>query len=271
MRNRTMNHAPLHVVAPLLGALLAACGGGGGGGGNAGAGAAANAQQALQAEIDQRFPYTPDQPLDVLYVCSRSNSRLTYYIGLNLDGSFNAFFETDTFQQVSFTGRYTHAGGAIHLVADPNPALLLDETTTRIVPHLGIAAEISTPLMQCAAVAHGYNDPATDTFKSYDCPLINRGAASDEVNSLEFNDASSPFPVVFRGGIFRQRDVNIYAASNPTVYRGHGIFRRVGDTFYADFGNQFPDLNLLKGSFGNADRTLGVEQLEPAAGPCNLR
>jgi hypothetical protein len=240
---------------------LAACGGGGGGPGGV----------ALQTEIDQLFPFTPNQPLDMLFVCSRSNSRLTYYIGFNPDASFTAFFETDTYQQVSFTGTYTHANGAIHMVADPNNALMLDETTTRIVPHLGLVGEFSTPIMQCGAVAHGYNDPATETFKSYDCPLINRGAASDEDNSIEFTGQFSPFAVVYRGGIFRQRDINVYAATNPTVYRAYGIFRRVGDTFYADFGNQFPDYNLFKGSFASADQQLSVEQLQPGVGPCNRR
>jgi len=252
-------------LALVLSALLAACGGGADGGGSAGGGGA------LQAEIDRLFPYTPNQPLDVLFQCGRSNSRLTYYIGLSPNMSFVAFFETDTFQQVSFTGSYTHANGAIRLVSDPNPALMLDETTTRITPHLGLAADFETPLMRCGAVAHGYNDPATTGFKSYGCPLINRGPQSAEDNAFEFDDSSSPFGVVFRGGIFRQRDVDVFLAGGPTIWRGYGIYRRLGNTFYADFGSQFPDHNLLKGSFGAGDQQMSVEQLEPAAGPCNRR
>jgi hypothetical protein len=251
----------------LLCFAAAACGGGGGGDPEDPDDVAAD----LRAEIERLFPYTPNQPLDVLFVCTRSNSRLTYYIGFDPGGTFDAFFETDTFQRVSFTGTYTHTGGAIRMVADPNPALMLDETTTRIVPHLGLVGEFQTPIMQCGAVAHGYNDPLTETFKSYDCPLINRGVASDEDNSIEFTDASSPFPVVFRGGIFRQRDINISGTVNPNVTRGHGIFRRVGNTFYADFGGQFPDNNLLKGSFLNGETQLSVEQLQPGAGPCSRR
>lgn len=244
---------------------LAGCGGGGDGGGGPGGPAS------LQSEIARVFPYVANQPLDILYQCGRSNSRLTYYFGLAPDGSFVAFFETDTQQQVSFTGRYTHAAGAIRLVSDPNPALMLDETSTRIVPHLGLAAEFETAIMRCGAVAHGYNDAATTGFKSYGCPLINRGPQSAEDNAFEFDDSSSPFNVQFRGGIFRQRDVDVFLAGSPTIWRGYGIYRRVGNTFYADFGSQFPDHNLLKGSFANGDQQLSVEQLQPAAGACNRR
>lgn len=248
---------------------LAACGGGG----DAGAGGAAGAQnpQTLQAQIDQIFPYVANQPIDVTFACSRVNSRLNYFFDFDLNQRFTVFFETDTFQQVSFSGSYTHANGALRMVADPNPALLLDETSTRIVPHLGLLAEFHTPTMRCGAVAHGYNDPATESFKSYDCPNINVGAASSEDNAIEFTDSSNPFRVVFRGAIFRQRDIDVYLASGLTTTRGFGIFRRVGDTFYADFWNQFPDVNLLKGTFANGDTRLSVEQLQPSAGSCTRR
>lgn len=255
----------LRTLTIAVAALLAACGGGGDGGPNPPSAAA------LQDEMARLFPYVPNQPLDVLYQCGRSNSQLSYYFGFSPDGRFIVFFETDNYQQVSFNGSYTHANGAIHMVADPNPVLLLDETTTRITPHLGIAADFETPLMRCGAVAHGYNDPATTGFKSYDCPLINRGPQSDEDNAFEFDYGNSPFNIVFRGGIFRHREVDVYLAGGPTIWRGYGIYRRLGNTFYADFGSQFPDHNLLKGSFGNADQQLSVEQLEPGAGPCNRR
>jgi hypothetical protein len=250
--------------------LIAACGGGGGGGdgGNPGGGPSA---AALQAEIDRLFPYVPNAPIDVTYVCRRSNSQLTYYVDLDANFGFTVFFETDTFQQVFFAGTYTHVNGAIRLVALNNNVLPLDETTTAIVPHLGLVGEFSTPTMQCGAVSHGYNDPAAETYKSYGCPSIRAGAASDETNAFEFSDASSPFAYQFRGGIFRQRNINVYAAANPVITRGYGVFRRVGDTFYADFGSQFGDANLLKGTFASNDTQLRVEQLEPAAGPCNRR
>ena len=67
------------------------------------------------------------------------------------------------------------------------------------------------------------------------------------------------------------RDINIHQAQNPTVIRGYGIYRRVGDTFYADFEPQFPDFDLLKGSFQAGDSRISVEQLQPSAGACTRR
>jgi len=242
---------------------LGACGGGGGGGAGGGAGGGN-----LQAEIDAMFPYTPNQPLDVLFQCGRANSQLTYYFGFSPNGALDVFFETDTRQQVSFKGTYTHSNGAIHMLALNNNILPLDETTTGLVVHLGIVGELQTANMACGAVAHGYNDPATESFRSYRCPAINIGAVSYDENFFEFTDSSSPFNITFRGGIFRQRDVTVSGNPQAIIHRGNGIFRRVGDAFYADFGNQFNDVNLLKGSFANGDQQLSVEQLEPSAGPC---
>ena len=248
---------------------LAACGGGG----DAGAGGAAGAQnpQTLQAQIDLIFPYVANQPIDVTFACSRVNSRLNYFFDFDLNQRFTVFFETDTFQQVSFSGSYTHANGALRMVADPNPVLALDETSNRIVVHLGLLAEFYTPGMRCGAVGHGYNDQATEAFKSYGCPSINVGVASREENALEFSYSARPFPGNFVGAIFRQRDVDVYQSPNLITTRGYGIYRRVGNTFYADFWSQFPDSNLLKGSFANGDAQLSIEQLQPGAGPCNRR
>jgi hypothetical protein len=249
-----------HGIVVAWALVIAACGGSGGGGATS-----------LQAEIDAAFPYRPDQPIDVLFQCSRTGSQLTYYFGFSPSGALDVFFETDTRQLVSFAGTYTNTGGVIHLVALNNNALPLDESSTLIVPHLGMVGEFETPGMRCGAVAHGYNDQATESFKSFACPAINGGAASFEENFFEFTDSSSPFNIAFRGGIFRQRDVTIAGSPNASITRGVGIFRRVGDTFYADFGAQFPDANLLKGSFRNGDQQLLVEQLEPSAGPCTRR
>jgi hypothetical protein len=257
-----MAHAITRWTLALCAALLAACGGGGGGGGGT---------ATLQAEIDRVFPYTPNQPLDVLFQCARTNSRLTYYFGFSPNGALDVFFETDTFQQVSFSGTYTHSNGVIRMVALNNNILPLDESSTRIVPHLGLVGELETANMTCGSVAHGYNDPATDAFKSYRCPAINVGAVSYHENFFEFNGSFSPFNIPFRGGIFRQRDVTVSGNPQAIITRGYGIFRRAGNTYYADFGNQFPDANLLKGSFANADQQMSVEQLEPTAGPCTRR
>lgn len=254
-------------LAAVLTLCLCACGGGGDGGG---APAAPNAA-ALQAEIDRQFPFTPDQPLDVTFICSRNNSRLTYFFDFDTDLRFNVYIELDNHQQVTFAGTYTHNNGAIRMLALNNPILPLDETSTRLVPHLGLVGEFETPTMRCGAVGHGYNDPARESFKSYDCPIINAGAASDEDNAFEFTHSANPFGMVWRGSTFRQRDVNVHLASNPTVWRGYGIYRRVGNSFYADYGAQFPDFNLLKGSFAGNDQQLSVDQLQPSAGPCTRR
>jgi len=262
--------AALHrLTAMALVAGNAACGGGG----DAGAGVAGGAPNAepLQAEIGRLFPYVANQAIDVTFVCNRSNSRLTYYFDFDTNLRFTVYFETDTRQQVSFTGSYTHANGTLHMVADPNPVLLLDEASTSIVPHLGLLAEFYTPIMQCGAVGHGYNNPAIETFKSYGCPNINVGAASREENALEFNYSASPFPGNYAGSVFRQRDVDVYQSPNLIITRGFSIYRRVDDTFYADFWSQFPDANLLKGTFANGDAQLSVEQLQPGAGPCIRR
>ena len=80
---------------------------------------------------------------------------------------------------------------------------------------------------------------------------------------------SYAFPV--RGSMFRQRDFWVNSNPNAIITRGYGIYRRVGNTFYADFGNQFGDHNLLKGTFANADMQVSIEQLEPARGACNRR
>jgi hypothetical protein len=255
-------------AAALLSGMLVACGGGGEGiGGNNGP----PSPQALQAEINQLFPFTPNQPFTVTFSCARTNSRLTYYFDFDANGTFAVYIELDNYQQVSFDGTYSYAGGAIRMVANPNNILMLDETTTRIVPHLGLVGEFETPNMQCGGFGHAYNDVATDTFKSYNCPIINVGAASEEDNAFEFVHSANPFGITVRGSVFRQRDIIIYQANNNAVTRGYGMFRRVGSTFYADFGGRFGDYNLLKGTFANGDQQLTVEQLHPEAGACTRR
>ena len=125
--------------------------------------------------------------------------------------------------------------------------------------------------MRCGAYGHGYNYVAADTFRSYGCPNINIAPVSYEENAFEFVHSAIAYAFPVRGSIFRQRDIWISGNPNANITRGYGIYRRVGDTFYADFGNQFGDYNLLKGSFANADMQVSVEQLEPARGACNRR
>jgi hypothetical protein len=260
-------------VIGLFGLFLWGCGGGGSGGNGGGGGGTAGGgnQQTVQSEIDQLFPFTPNQPFDVIFVCGRNNSQLAYYFDFRSDGTFNVYITLDNGQEVSFSGTYLFTNDQIRMVALNNPILPLDETTTGIVPHLGLVGEFATPNMKCGALGHRGNDPGLETFKSYRCPLIHIGAVSDEENAFEFVHSAIPFNRIVPGSIFRQKDVNVSGNTNPIVRRGYGIYRRVGDTFYADFANQFDDVNLLKGSFANADQQISVEQLEPSAGPCNRR
>src|SRR5215831_12003258 len=74
---------------------LAGCGGGGGGAGGGGGGAGGGGGGGgvnLQTEIDQLFPFTPDQPFDVTFICGRANSKLTYYFDFKPDQTFNVYF-----------------------------------------------------------------------------------------------------------------------------------------------------------------------------------
>lgn len=206
--------AVVSLCAPLL-----ACGGGGGVGGGNNTNQTPPAQT-LQAEIDQLFSFVANAPFDVAFSCKRINSQLIYYFNFQLDNTFQVGIELDNHAQVSFTGTYSYAGNAIRMVADPNNILALDETTTRIVPHLGMVGELYTPGMSCGAIGHRYNDAATDTFKSYDCPFINIQAASDEDNAFEFvHSGGNPFGLVVRGTIFRQRDIRVTGTTNPNVTR----------------------------------------------------
>ena len=59
--------------------LLTGCGGGGSGGNNNG-NSPAN-QQALINEINNRFPYVANQPLEQLFICTISGSVLIWYLG----------------------------------------------------------------------------------------------------------------------------------------------------------------------------------------------
>ena len=262
------------LCAVLVAAALAGCGGGGGGsvpaGGNAGGAPVTPDAAALAAEIARTFPPVPDRPFEVAYACERLNSRLLYFFYLHRDGSFHVDLELDNHQEVRFGGSYTYAGGALRLVALNNPVLPLDETTTRLVMRLGLVGGFETPSMRCVAMGHGENDPG-EAHRQYRCPSIRVGAASDEENALEFVHAAVPFDLPVAGSVFRQRDVWVTGASQPNVTRGYGIYRRVGDRFYADFAGSFDDHDLIRGQFGAGDQTVTVDQLEPQAGPCTLR
>ncbi len=265
-----MKH-PLQLLAIIVAACLAACGGGGGDSGPVGGGNAnTHPSQSLPDEINSLFAFTPNQPIDVTYVCGRSNSQLTYYFDFKTDLTFDVYFTTDTHQDVTFSGTYTYQNDVIHITSQ-SFILPLDETTMSITPRMGLVGLFETQNMACAAYGHGYNDQNANVSASYGCPYINIGPASRDVNAIEFVHHAIPFSLAVDGSIFRQKDVEVSSSMNPIITRGYGIYRRSGDVFYADFGNQFNDHNLLKGSFSNSDQQITVDQLEPSAGPCNRR
>lgn len=164
----------------------------GGGGGNANG---ANAQ-ALQAEIERLFPFTPNQPFEVTFECSIGNvpgllrSRpdpssgrdTPYYIEFHATPGTNQTFALDLSYELDDTdrshlmlpGTYAWVNGQIRIDIDtvaafptlaPFPLLLpvaLHETSTRIDPHLGLVGYFETrgpnPIA-CRAIGHRYNAP----------------------------------------------------------------------------------------------------------------
>lgn len=263
----------LRLGPALLAGLLAACGGGGGGGGgdasgNAGGGPTAGT---LADEIARTFPHVPDQPFEVSYACQRSNSALLYFFYLWRDGSFHVDVELDNHDEVRFGGTYTYAGGAIRLQALSNPVLPLDETTTTLVMRLGLVGGFDTPTMRCVAMGHGENPPATEGYRAFGCPTVRMGPASDEENAFEFVHNAVPFDLPVAGSIFRQRDTYVSGNNQPLVRRGYGIYRRVGDRFYADFAGAFDDHDPISGRFATGDTAITVDQLPQGASPCPRR
>ncbi len=250
-----MRHSWKKLLLAVLLLPLAACGGGGGGGGDdSDAGAD---QQALIEEIERLFPYSPSDPIDVLYLCARVGSVLTYYFHLQPSGVFDVYSTTDTGQDFMFSGNYTMTNGQLRLTSASN-ILPLDETSTRTLTALGLLYGFETPGMSCGAYGHRYNT-RTD-YGHYRCPDINQGPASSESNALEINHFSMPFNLQVAGSMFRQRDTYVSGALNPIVRRGDGIYRRDGDRWYAFFYTQFDDFEYLSGTFGNGENSVTVEQ-----------
>lgn len=229
--------------------LLAACGGGGGDGGEG-----AEGDQQNLAQIDARFAAPTAGPLDVVYECRRANSGLTYYMYLRPDGGLDWQFETDTYQTFRFTGMYSFANGMVQ-VQITDPGFPLDETLGVLSSHLGIVYQIQSQTMDCGAVGHGYDEQISNSVRHYQCPMVSQGPGSDVENAIELGSYS------LGGSIFRQRDIWPAGSATQLVRRGSGIYRRVGDTIYAYFGQAFDDFNVLTGTLLNGDLRLQVNEL----------
>lgn len=253
-------------------------------------------EEQLRNQIDQAFPFTPNQPIDAIYRCGRLNSQLVWYFVLQPANKLQVLFTTDTHQDFVFEGTYTHQNNQLRLQL-PSGANMpfpngLDETSTALMPQFGTIAAFATNNMVCICDGHNLNTQQPPQVKAnYDCPLINVQAATDEDNAIEFVHTEVPFDFPVTGSIFRQQDTYVSGAVNPSIVRAFGIYRQVGDRFYASFrvasdfiefaGDKLPvqlniqppfaDHNLISGEFRNNGQEIIIDQLQPQEGACNLR
>ena len=266
-------------------------GGGDGNGGNGTDGGASSltTDSEIAAHADEQFPFTPNQPIDVHFACVRSGSNLGWYFLLTPDGAMSVSFTTDTSEVFVFPGTYTYDNNQIRLQMPAGPTMPfpagLDETSTALMPTLGMVGAFSTAQMLCVAGGHGHDGPATMALANYGCPTINVQAASFEDNVVEFVHQAIPTGMSVAGSVFRQRDVQIAGTTFPQVTRAYGIYRRSGNewianfripTDFADFIGSAPivpafEHNWLTGRFGANDNTVSVDQLTEDGTPCNLR
>ncbi|MEM9195312.1 MAG: hypothetical protein AAGF12_39435, partial [Myxococcota bacterium] len=235
--------------------LMVACG-------DAGGGPNAGADLTLE-EVNAEFPFTPNEPMQVHFVCLVANSGLEYELLLRSSSSFSIAARLDTGDVASATGRYSYENDVISLRTDPNNFIYLDERTTTITPALGIVYAFASENMRCVAVGHEHNDGAI-VGEGYLCPEFSEGAASSQVNAFEFD-------VAFPGSIFRDRNRWVLDRGQPSIQRGYGIYRRVGNRYYGYFGTQFDDYNLVTGTFSPGGEAVEVEQLPDGSPPCSRR
>lgn len=232
-----------------------------------------NGDQALLAQIEQLFPFTPNQTFDVIYSCARLGSVLEYIFDLRNDGTFELTITTNVGQDVSQAGTYTYQNNEIRLqTGAPAGAILfnLDETTTQIVVAFGLAAAFQTPSMVCGAIGHRENAVEFNSIVHYDCPNINIEAVSFDVNAIEFVLQTIPFNRLVPGSAFRARDRFVSGNPQAIIRRGNGLYRRAGDDFYIFFApGTFDDNNVLSGEFRNLNMQISVDQLEPNRGDCS--
>jgi hypothetical protein len=254
--------------------VLSACGGGGSGGGGIGNnGVDSDAQ--LLAELERIFPFTPNQPFDVIYSCARTGSVLEYIFDFKSDGTFDLTITDDTGAFHFQPGTYTYMNNELHLqTGSPAGAILfnLDERSTSITPAMGLIGIFQTPNMICGAIGHRYNDPMAEFGNTvhYDCPSINIQPVSFDVNAIEFVLRTIPFNLAVPGSAFRARDRFISSNPNALIARGYGLYRRVGNKFYILFAaGTFDDYNTLSGDFKNGNLQVSVDQLEPQKGDCS--
>lgn len=253
-------------------------------------------EEQLRNQIDQAFPFTPNQPLDGIYRCGRLNSQLVWYFILRPDSKMQVLFTTDTHQDFAFDGTYSYENDRLRLQMPAGPTQPfpngLDEESTVIMPQFGTVVAFATENMVCLCDGHNLNTQQPPKVKAnYDCPIINVQAATEEDNAIEFVHTEVPFNIPVTGSIFRQKDIYVSGAVTPSITRAFGIYRQLGNKFYASFrvasdfidfaGDKLPapltidppftDHNIISGEFRNNGQEIIVDQLQPDAGACQLR
>ena len=262
-----------------------------------GNGNAAPDEPELENTIAETFPFTPNQPFSALYYCGRLGSQLSWYFLFEENNNLQALFTTDTHQDFVFNGSYTYTSNELRLQMPGGPASPfpqgLNESSTVIMPSMGLIGAFATSQMVCVCMGHELNPQAPPSAEAnYDCPTINVQAATDEDNAIELMHRSVPFEFAVPGSIFRQQDTHINGMNNPQIRRGYGIYRTDGNRFYANFrlaqdlyefatpqqlpvdlqpGVPFEDYNLISGQIQAGYQELTVDQLSPESGPCRLR
>lgn len=235
--------------------LITSCGVGGGG-----SGGSTDAQSELQAEINQRFPYVENQPLDQLFVCSITGSSLSWYLNFFPAGNMEIYTALDNGDDLLRNGSYSHANNTLTLDIS-NDALVIQESSTQITVALGLISRFTSPNMQCATAGHRYNSQEFSSLVNFSCPDTNIQAVSRDSNAIEFVHNAVPFSFSVAGSAFRQRDRFISGATGPFITRGYGIYRRAGDDFFIFFDfDQFDDIDFVSGLYGQNDFSITPEQ-----------
>jgi len=248
---------------------LTACGGGGGGGGGGGSNTP-DSQQALIDEINNRFPYVANQPLDQLFICAITGSVLTWYLNFFSNGGIDLYTTLDTGDDLVRTGgSYTHLNDTL-TISMVNDVVNLDETSNQISINMGMITSFTSAVLDCETYGHRYNATEFSSVVHFQCPISNIQAVSDDTNAVEFVHMAVPFSFAVAGSSFRQRDRNVSGSSNPLILRGYGIYRRDGNRMYSYFArNQFDDFTYLSGDFGNSNSSLTLDQAVVAESACN--
>ena len=246
-------------------------------------------ERTLEQTIESRFPFTPNQNFEALYLGLRRDSGREWYFNFHIDGSLDVLFTTDTNDNFSFPGSYTYANDQITIqmpAGDNMPFPFgLNETSRVIMPQFGLVAAFATDEMVAVCVGHGYNTQQPPRINaSYGCPEV-----AGEENVIELVHSAVPFSFPVEGSIFRQRELRSVLG---TIIRGYGIYRQTGNEFYASFkiaedflefaqgqlpfppgsiSAPFQDFNILSGRLENNGQVLIVDQLEQEQRMCELR